>query len=75
MVKRAGGKLSTKGLGIMGDLTLREAIVCVAQLPALLEHENEERLVSCGGSRPRVLWLGGQCLAQTLHHFPETCQV
>lgn len=30
MVKRAGGKFSTKGLGIMGGLTLREAIVCVA---------------------------------------------
>lgn len=29
MVKRAGGKFSTKGLGVMGDLTLREAIVCV----------------------------------------------
>lgn len=71
MVKKAGGKFSTKDLGVMGDLTLREAIVCVAELSALLGQQNEERLMIYVGVQPWVLHLGGQCLAQAQQHFPE----
>lgn len=44
MVRKAGGKLSTKELGVVGDH--REARVGVVQLPALLEDEDEGRLMS-----------------------------
>lgn len=44
MVRKAGGELSTKDLGVVGDH--REARVGVVQLPALLEDEDEGRLMS-----------------------------
>lgn len=72
MVRKAGGRLSTKDMEAMGDLTVRKAIVCVASLPALLEQENEGKLMSYVGSSPWVLHLGEQCLVWAQHHFPET---
>lgn len=44
MVRKAGGKLSTKELGVEGDH--KEARVGVAQLPALLKDEDEGRVMS-----------------------------
>ena len=44
MVRKAGGKHSTKELGVVGDH--RGARVGEAQLPALLEDEDEGRVMS-----------------------------